>query len=118
MVLDSSMADDSSTQEEQEECVRFRQVVGSVVLLFDNLSARQLARALFLSVLDGGILVLDALDSLHAIFDVPEDLSTPIQMLHLSFRNFLVDSADIQVSAFKSISSKYILTCSVIVLVS
>jgi hypothetical protein len=84
--------DDFSAQEEQEVCLRFRQVVGSVVLLFNNLSAEELARVLFPSVLDGGMLVQDALDSLHSIFDVPEDLSTPIQMLHLSFRDFLVNN--------------------------
>jgi hypothetical protein len=72
--------------------LRLRQVVGSVILLLENLSAKELARLLFPSVLAGGVLVQDALDSLHAIFDVPENLSKPIQMLHLSVRDFLVDN--------------------------
>ena len=93
MVLDSSMRGDFSADEAEEVGTRLRQVVGSVILLFDNLSAKDLTRLLFPSVADGGILVQDTLDSLHAVFDVPEDLSKPIQILHLSFREFLVDSA-------------------------
>ena len=93
MIFDSAMKDDFSVHEAQEVCLRLRRVVGSVILLFDNLSAEELARLLFLSTLNGGILVQNTLDSLHAIFDVPEDLSKPIQMLHLSIRDFLVDNA-------------------------
>jgi hypothetical protein len=92
MVLDSSMRDDFSSQEAQGVALRLRQVVGSVILLLENLSAEDLARLLFPSELAGGVLVQDTLDSLHAIFDVPEDLSKPIQMLYLSIRDFLVDS--------------------------
>ena len=91
MVLDSSMKDDFSTQEAQEVTLRLRQVVGSVILLLENLSAEELARLLFPSELASGVLVQATLDSLHAIFDVPENLSKPIQMLHLSVRDFLVD---------------------------
>jgi hypothetical protein len=40
-----------------------------------------------------GEVVQETLDSLHAVLDVPEDPGKPIQMLHLSFRDFLVDSA-------------------------
>jgi hypothetical protein len=93
MVLDSSMKDDFSADEAQEVTLRLRQVVGSVVLLFDNLSAEELGRLLFPTVPTGGIIVQEALESLHAVLDVPEDSSKSIQMLHLSFRDFLVDSA-------------------------
>ena len=93
MVLDSSMRDDFSAQEAQEVNLRLQKVLGGVILLFENLSAEELARLLFPSVLAGGVLVQDTLDSLHAIFDVPENLSKPIQMLHLSVRDFLVDKS-------------------------
>ncbi len=73
--------------------MRLRQVVGNVVLLLDHLSAEEIARLLFLTISTGGVTVQDTLDSLHAIFDVSEDLRKPIQMLHLSFRDFIVDSA-------------------------
>jgi hypothetical protein len=91
MVLEGSMRDDFTAQEAQEVIVRLRQVAGSVILLFDNLSAEELARLLFPSALAGGVLVQNTLDSLHAIFDVPEDVRKPLQMLHLSVRDFLVD---------------------------
>jgi hypothetical protein len=87
------MKDDFTDDEAQEVIMRLRQVVGSVVSLFDNLSAEELARLLFPTVPTGRVLVQQTLDSLHAILDVPDDSSKPIQMLHLSFRDFLVDPA-------------------------
>jgi hypothetical protein len=91
MILKSSMNDDFSADEEQEVTARLRHVVGSVALLLDNLPAAELERLLFPSALTGGVVVQDTLDSLHAILDVPKDLQKPIQMQHLSFRDFLVD---------------------------
>ena len=91
MILKSSMSDDFSADEEQEVTARLRHVVGSVVLLLNNLSAAELGRLLFPSASTGGAVVQDTLDSLHAILDVPKDLQKPIQMQHLSFRDFLVD---------------------------
>ena len=93
IVLASSMIGEFSAEEEDKFITRLRQVVGSVVLLFDNLSAEELTRLLFPSTPTGGNTVQHTLDSLHAVLDVPEDLSKPIRMLHLSFRDFLVDSA-------------------------
>lgn len=91
MILKSSMSDDFSIDEEQEVTARLRQVVGSVVLLFGNLSAPELERLLFPTVFSDGTVVQDTLDSLHAVLDVPTDPQKPIQMQHLSFRDFLVD---------------------------
>ncbi|KIX08794.1 uncharacterized protein Z518_03451 [Rhinocladiella mackenziei CBS 650.93] len=91
MVLKTSMSDDFSADEETEVAARLRHVVGSVVLLFDNLSAPELERLLFPSTFSGGDVVRDTLDSLHAILDVPKDPQKPVQMQHLSFRDFLVD---------------------------
>ena len=92
LVLKSSMEDDFATDEAQEVLMRMRQILGSLVLLLDNLSAEELERLLLPTVTNRGIVVQNSLDSLHAIFDIPEDLSKPIQMLHLSFRDFLVDN--------------------------
>lgn len=91
IVLDSTMKGDFSDDEVEQVTRRLRHVVGSVVLLFDNLSAEELARLLFPTVSSGGVIVQHTLNSLHAVFDIPEDWSKPIQMLHLSFRDFLVD---------------------------
>ena len=92
MVLDSSMNDDFSADEAQAVATRLRHLLGSLVLLLDNLSAQELERLLFPSMSTGGTIVQDTLDSLHAIFDVPEDPSMPVRMQHLSFRDFLVNS--------------------------
>jgi hypothetical protein len=92
-VLDSSMKGDFSADEAQGVILRLRQVMGSVVLLLENLSAKELARLLFSTVSTGEFIVQETLDPLHAVLDVPEDSSKPIQMLHLSFRDFLIDSA-------------------------
>jgi hypothetical protein len=92
MILESSIRGDFSVQEAHEVTLHLRQVMGSLVLLFNNLSAEELTRILFPSVLNGGVLVQSTLDSLHGIFDVLEDLSKPIQMLYLSVRDFLVDT--------------------------
>jgi hypothetical protein len=91
MILKGSMSDDFSVDEEQEATARLRHVMGSVVLLHDNLSASELELLLFPSALAGGNIVQDTLDSLHAILDVPNDPKDPIQMQHLSFRDFLVN---------------------------
>ena len=92
MILESSIRGDFSVQEAHEVTLHLRQVMGSLVLLFNNLSAEELTRILFPSVLNCGVLVQSTLDSLHGIFDVLEDLSKPIQMLYLSVRDFLVDT--------------------------
>ncbi|KIW99831.1 uncharacterized protein Z518_10759 [Rhinocladiella mackenziei CBS 650.93] len=93
VVLDSSMKGDFSADEAQDVTTRLRHLVGSVVLLYDNLSAEELERLLFPSLSTGGTLVQDTLDPLHAILDVPEDRTKPVKMQHLSFRDFLVDSS-------------------------
>jgi len=85
------MNDDFSPEEAKAISTRLRHLVGSVVLLFDNLSAEELERLLFPDMSTGGTLVQDTLDSLHAILDVPEDRTKPVQLQHLSFRDFLVD---------------------------
>ena len=51
------MKDDFSADEAQEVTLRLRQVVGSVVLLFDNLSAEELGRLLFHTVPTSGIIL-------------------------------------------------------------
>jgi hypothetical protein len=91
MILQSAMSGDFSVDEEQEVVAHLRQVVGSVVLLFDNLSAEELGTLLYPGTSTGGTLVRDTLEPLHAILDVPEDRIKPVQMQHLSFRDFLVD---------------------------
>jgi len=66
---------------------RFKHVVGSIVLLADPLSKASLARLLGTSLND----VEDQLDLLHSVLSVPLDRCSPVRLLHLSFREFLID---------------------------
>jgi len=71
-----------------QECVgRFRQVVGSIVVMFNTLPARNLAQLLQIPFK----MVSSTLDSLRSILNVPVDESQPVRLFHLSFRDFLLD---------------------------
>ncbi|KAK6540832.1 hypothetical protein TWF694_008219 [Orbilia ellipsospora] len=65
----------------------FRQIVGSVVTLADPLDPSSLANLLGVSTGD----VYSKLQYLHSVFSVPSDSTQPIRLLHLSFRDFLVN---------------------------
>lgn len=70
----------------------FRDVVGSVILLFDSLSANALSKVCDIEIED----VCNILNSLRSVLDIPkslnfESLDCPIRLFHLSFREFLLD---------------------------
>ncbi|KAI1861595.1 hypothetical protein JX265_009562 [Neoarthrinium moseri] len=85
-VLEQSIAD-LSADDREDALSRFREIVGSIVLLADPLSAHAVSRLLDME-LDT---VFDVLDLLHSTLDVPDSPKEPIRLLHLSFRDFLVD---------------------------
>lgn len=62
-------------------------LVAPIVLLFEPLSSRSLANLLKIPLED----VCDSLDWLHSVLSVPKDQDAPVRILHLSFRDFLVD---------------------------
>ncbi|RDW68812.1 NACHT and WD repeat domain-containing protein [Aspergillus mulundensis] len=68
--------------------VEFRLIVGSIVMLAEPLSANSLASIL---AVDPAV-INRRLMSLHSVLGVPDSPTLPIKMLHLSFRDFLVDS--------------------------
>ncbi|KAK2031203.1 hypothetical protein LX32DRAFT_681326 [Colletotrichum zoysiae] len=76
-----------SASERNEVIQSFRRIVGTIILLSSPLSARAVAKLLDISRED----VYDRLDMLHSVLDVPEDSASPVRLLHLSFRDFLVD---------------------------
>jgi hypothetical protein len=85
-VIDQLLADQEDDDKEtwlQE----FRNIVGSIVVLESPLSITSLARLLQVSQED----IKCRLDSLHSILSVPDSENIPIRLLHLSFREFLVD---------------------------
>jgi len=72
-----------------QECAgRFRQVVGSIVVMFNTMPARNLAQLLQIPFK----MVSSTLDSLRSVLNVPVDESQPVRLFHLSFGDFLQDS--------------------------
>jgi hypothetical protein len=75
-------------KDEKEEWLNeFREVVGSIVVLESPLSVTSLACLLQISREE----VKCRLDSLHSVLSIPNSEDVPIRLLHLSFREFLVD---------------------------
>lgn len=67
--------------------VAFRTVIGSIVLLASPLSAITLASLLGIDETRVDCTLID----LHSVLRVPTDGTTPIELLHLSFRECLID---------------------------
>ncbi|CAH0027573.1 unnamed protein product [Clonostachys rhizophaga] len=65
---------------------RFRNIIGSLILLAEPLSVISLANLVGVSPSAVGGIV----SSLHSVLNVPRDLKSPVKILHLSFRKFLV----------------------------
>ncbi|KAJ5683401.1 Vegetative incompatibility protein HET-E-1 [Penicillium macrosclerotiorum] len=74
----------------------FQEIVGTIVLLAEPLSATSLARLLNVprSDIDRRLL------SLHSVLDIPESTDHPVRLFHLSFRDFLLDSDKLHGSRF------------------
>ncbi|KAK1984140.1 WD40-repeat-containing domain protein [Colletotrichum cereale] len=84
--LDQQLTD-LSPLERNEVLQQFRCIVGTIILLSSPLSADAVAQLLDISRHS----VEDRLDMLHSVLDVPETSASPVRLLHLSFRDFLVD---------------------------
>lgn len=66
----------------------FREIVGSIVILESPLSIISLAHLLCIPKDD----ISCRLDSLHSVLSIPKSDDVPIRLLHLSFREFLIDA--------------------------
>jgi hypothetical protein len=75
---------------------QFKQVVGSIVILASPLSATSLDR--LLGVPEGT--VDSRTDLLHSVLSIPSGSNHPIRVLHLSFRDFLVDTEKRETNPF------------------
>ncbi|KAL4748027.1 quinon protein alcohol dehydrogenase-like superfamily [Aspergillus terricola var. indicus] len=75
-------------EEKQDWADHFRQVVGCIISLFEPLGVAALSGLLAMppSIIEG------TLQDLHSLLAVPGDDKTPVKLLHLSFRDFLLDS--------------------------
>lgn len=86
-VLRSSVFGDCDERDQQTLGQRFRDVVGQIVILFDSLSVIDLA--VLLPEISESISI--AVEPLKSVLKIPEDHHLPIQLLHPSFREFLLD---------------------------
>jgi hypothetical protein len=85
-VLDQLLVEQE--EDEKEEWLHaFQDVVGSIVVLESPLSTSSLACLLRVPKEE----VKCRLDSLHSVLSVPHNKNAPVRLLHLSFREFLVD---------------------------
>ncbi|KAL2809542.1 WD40-repeat-containing domain protein [Aspergillus granulosus] len=75
------------TQEIPDLLQAFRNIVGAIVMLATPLSINALSGLLGL----GAGNIKRRLNRLHSVLNVPEDCSLPVRLLHLSFRDFLLD---------------------------
>lgn len=91
MILQNSIKGRYTEEERQNARVRFHYIVGSIVLLLNPLSIAQLSSLLSGSHVESQQELEGVLQRLHAVIDVPEDAGSPVQSLHLSFRDFLLD---------------------------
>ena len=66
---------------------QFRIVIGSIIILEEPLPTDALAKLLGVSRRTIDL----RLDALHSVLDVPSDPHQPVRILHLSFREFLLD---------------------------
>ena len=75
-------------EESIELSKRFKNIVGTIILLFDVFSASALANLLSISTREVKI----SLKSLRSLLNVSEDQNLPIRLLHPSFRDFLLNA--------------------------
>jgi hypothetical protein len=83
-------------EEETEVLQEFRDIVGPIIILASPLSTSALAQILSISrrTID------DGLNPLHSVLSVPRSAGAPVRLLHLSFRDFLVDSKKREMNPF------------------
>ncbi|KAI5464251.1 hypothetical protein BGZ63DRAFT_439426 [Mariannaea sp. PMI_226] len=75
---------------------KFKDIVGPIILLEDPLSITVLAKLLNIEKRS----ISNLLSGLHSVFQVPNLATSPVRLLHLSFRDFLLDSKKRSTSEF------------------
>ncbi|KAL0942293.1 Vegetative incompatibility protein HET-E-1-like protein 7 [Colletotrichum truncatum] len=78
---------DLSPTETEKAVKQFRYIVGTIIILSSPLSTTALGHLLDVprQVID------DRLDMLHSVLSVPKDSKSPVRLLHLSFRDYVLD---------------------------
>ncbi|KAL7899344.1 vegetative incompatibility protein HET-E-1, partial [Trichoderma sp. TUCIM 5745] len=73
--------------EKEAVITRFKEIVGTIVLLANPLSTISLANLLAIDAEK----IDNQLDMLHSVLNIPSSTDDPIRLFHLSFRDFLVN---------------------------
>jgi hypothetical protein len=92
----SQLFDEEDDDDRTRWAWEFREIVGSVALLATPLPAASLARLLNMPKDD----IRCRLDSLHSVLSIPDRDDVPVRLLHLSFREFLIDISKKERSPF------------------
>lgn len=87
-ILTRLLNQESNEPDQQKLLQGFQEIVGVIVLLATPLSINALS---FLLGLEADQ-ISDLLDSFRSVLSVPDDRDQPVRILHLSFRDFLVQS--------------------------
>ncbi|KAI1737960.1 vegetative incompatibility protein HET-E-1 [Xylaria scruposa] len=83
----NQLISDQSDENKKQLLDRFRDIVGTIILLAEPLSVRALSRILHISLPD----IQNQLKLLHSVFAIPSTADAPVRTFHLSFRDFLLD---------------------------
>ncbi|CEJ83110.1 hypothetical protein VHEMI03137 [[Torrubiella] hemipterigena] len=94
-VLNKMITGLSDTQREKV-LQQFRKVVGPIIILASPLPTSALAQLLNISRQTIDV----KLDMLHSVLSVPVSTLSPVRLLHLSFRDFLVDPNKSEINPF------------------
>lgn len=94
LVLRQSIAR-GSDEDTEDLTMLFKQIVGSIIILSDTLSTAALAELLKLSSSQKED-VQEMLKHLGSVLNVPDDETSPLQLFHLSFRDFLLNKTRCQ----------------------
>lgn len=86
-----------SAAEQDEAIDDFKLVIGPLVTLFKPLSADTLALLLQIPLNDVAL----KLDFLHSVLSVPASSAAPVRLMHLSFRDFLVNASSDDARKFR-----------------
>jgi hypothetical protein len=85
-----------TSSRKHEVVQKFKEVVGTIVILARPLSTTSLAQLLGISKAR----VDHTLDLLHSVLSIPSNPDIPVRLLHVSFRDFLLDTEKRETNPF------------------
>ena len=88
-VLKHSIALEYTDEEKEELYGSVREILGSITVLFSQLSVYSLGRLLHVETED----IHQRLEDLHSVLDIPKDQNRPLRLHHPSFRDFLLNNS-------------------------